>query len=1454
MGARTPVRVFISYTHDSESHRSAVLRLGERLRADGVDARLDRWVPGTPQQGWPAWMEDELEAADFVLVICSEVYYDRYRGRGATAIGRGGRFESNLIRDQLYADRSRVRRFVPVLGEAATEYHVPDPLRYSVTRYLLSDDGYDALYRYLTAQPAKPLPPLHPTRRLPQSAVDSVDPLGRSALLSAYLRTLINRLGADRWPADPRLGGPILRMGQHQVDLPARDVKRGRLVTAAEASRFRRLIVLGGPGAGKTWFAARAAIACAQDALHAITRGEDPHSVVLPVFVTVAALRDQAPCQIRDRLVAATLSSLGDAPNGALARTITSHEHVLVFLDSLDEAPGSDELLPLVDACEWSVVLTSRPAAWRHQLQVGNAVDEAELTLEPLSYPRDVRHFVHAWFGDAGEAPGERLLDRIAASPGLKEASRVPLLLAFFCLLGHDEVDDNPDVLLDRTINRLLHGPWKRGRPDETLGIDRMHGVLRHWAWNATGFTSHQVGVTPWSDVLEVEPTEHDIVATDLVALANVVPIVGPPAFDRSTQRRRFVHRALQEYLVASAITTRLACEAAAIIRAHLWAADDWSEVLPAVVRRHPNRIDLCAELLAGAPFTDLPPDSLPIVDFDGTLDRLLLTVAASIDPGQASSTITAHVHAARLRLLASIAQTLHYGGLPSPGLRDRANSGWRGLDQTVEWGIGDDADLSALADRLIPRGGSGLQNRSDLPIAILGLTGSQRRTLRDLYLTRLDDDDGGFGRLLAALVAVSQTPTEQNDLLARLTAAWPDARGWRRDEIAEAYSALPNHDAARLRAMLVQAMDHDVSSGSRVSWGLVERLRSDSDPAEFTAWTTAARDAPPSAATLARAALDSTPTDKQRSTIIEALSTSLQLCCSDKWMDDQTHHSIEEHRLASEICNSLVVAVRTSEHATRVAQVLGGVVGDASSSHEAFHGAADAVRALSQQFPLEVAEVGVAVRARLREHRQWESLVHHTLAARDPLSAEDATDALLASGESAPRMVTELGPRLPEFWAEVKSLSVDALDSLDNASAQQMWRVESALLAASTLAKQGQIVEPIVAAAIRVLTRVRAQPTNAFRFRSMCQIALGHKMSNSGIMVTPASAATEHRRAIGHASTNSPLARQVYEVVASRMVHHPDDRNSLISILTSECRQLGTVPETMVPTLDRLKAQGGEIREWICSRYEFLDCSTDGERQEFLDLLSRHSDILDVHAVREITSLPWPEAMQEIIWKSILTRFASDDGKWWDKRHLAETLSTWTRTASQRAQLADCLGEILFRLANDNAALGHGRGYVNEAELPPPESTMETNLGMFVTVVRGRGLPAPTIRAASEALVKRASTAATQKECAILLECAGALLPHQDKTVADTERAMALLHEARTEDEGVRNQRALGQFRPTAGHLLAVTAWPAPPSHDLLKVVRQSSSASDWYSLLQEFTERGLLAATYQSHLENEN
>jgi tetratricopeptide (TPR) repeat protein len=144
--------VFISYSHDSEEHRKWVLGLSERLRQDGIPAEIDQYVRGTPAAGWPRWMLNQLDAAAFVLVICTETYYRRFRGHEVPGRGKGVDWEGALITQETYDERSESLKFVPVLRAAEDERFVPQPLRRHTRYVLTSEDAYCSLRDFLLGQ------------------------------------------------------------------------------------------------------------------------------------------------------------------------------------------------------------------------------------------------------------------------------------------------------------------------------------------------------------------------------------------------------------------------------------------------------------------------------------------------------------------------------------------------------------------------------------------------------------------------------------------------------------------------------------------------------------------------------------------------------------------------------------------------------------------------------------------------------------------------------------------------------------------------------------------------------------------------------------------------------------------------------------------------------------------------------------------------------------------------------------------------------------------------------------------------------------------------------------------------------------------------------------------------------------------------------------------------------
>jgi SEFIR domain-containing protein/TIR domain-containing protein len=147
-----PVRVFIAYSHDSDAHLARVLQLATRLRGDGVDAWLDQFSPA-PEEGWPAWTARQIAEAEFVVVVCTAPYAERFSRPPGQGTGTG--WEANLIRQELYRTGGN-RRFIPVWFE--DERHVPAELQ-PYQRYHLPGD-YERLLKHVTGRLAVPAPPV----------------------------------------------------------------------------------------------------------------------------------------------------------------------------------------------------------------------------------------------------------------------------------------------------------------------------------------------------------------------------------------------------------------------------------------------------------------------------------------------------------------------------------------------------------------------------------------------------------------------------------------------------------------------------------------------------------------------------------------------------------------------------------------------------------------------------------------------------------------------------------------------------------------------------------------------------------------------------------------------------------------------------------------------------------------------------------------------------------------------------------------------------------------------------------------------------------------------------------------------------------------------------------------------------------------------------------------------
>lgn len=197
--------VFISYAHEGD--------LGDRVKAlagwlteRGVEVITDHPYENRPPEiGWRPWMQQNIEDADMVLIVCSERYKNLFEGREVPdSGGLGVTWESAIITSDLYHSKMRNSRFYPILPDGGAHGHVPAVLTNWHNNHRFPS-GNDCILKLICEEVVVPKPKRPITRLLLGELTGSGDPrlqpregelIGRTGEVAEVLAFLTGQTGS----------------------------------------------------------------------------------------------------------------------------------------------------------------------------------------------------------------------------------------------------------------------------------------------------------------------------------------------------------------------------------------------------------------------------------------------------------------------------------------------------------------------------------------------------------------------------------------------------------------------------------------------------------------------------------------------------------------------------------------------------------------------------------------------------------------------------------------------------------------------------------------------------------------------------------------------------------------------------------------------------------------------------------------------------------------------------------------------------------------------------------------------------------------------------------------------------------------------------------------------------------------------------------------------------------
>ncbi len=155
-----PVRVFISYSWDSDEHKDWVRELADCLATNGIGITLDQYDLQIGQDRFH-FMETSVRDADAVLCVCTPTYVSKANDRAS-----GAGVETSLMTPQFFNRVQTSKQFIPLIRQSDGVPETPDYLSSLIYVDFRDDSTFnsamESLLRHLHREPRHRKPQVGP--------------------------------------------------------------------------------------------------------------------------------------------------------------------------------------------------------------------------------------------------------------------------------------------------------------------------------------------------------------------------------------------------------------------------------------------------------------------------------------------------------------------------------------------------------------------------------------------------------------------------------------------------------------------------------------------------------------------------------------------------------------------------------------------------------------------------------------------------------------------------------------------------------------------------------------------------------------------------------------------------------------------------------------------------------------------------------------------------------------------------------------------------------------------------------------------------------------------------------------------------------------------------------------------------------------------------------------------